>query len=686
MRRIVKILHVALASAALATCAPHAGSPHAQVAEPERAASAIDVSAIDATCKPCDDFYSYANGVWLAQTKIPATLSSYGPAVELAERNGRIVNAVILDSAAAVRAGSAPIGSDSFKIGAFYDACVDTARADLLAVQPLKAVFDRIAAAVTPAEFMRVAGELKRSDQIGFIAVGVSPDQRDSNHYVTIVAFLGGLGLPNRDYYLGPDERYAAIRVAYLSHVQRMFELAGETPAASAAHAQSVVTLETELARRQLDVAAARDPRNTYNKITFDDLTRLTPHIPWRPFFEGMGAPPVADVNARYPESWRALDSLMSSVSLDEWKSLLRWELLHAEAAALSAPIVAEDFAFTSRLTGAITPRPRADVCTDETRTAMGDLIGKEYVRRAFPAATRDRARVMVDSIVSVLREQVLKFDGVSDSTRQAALAKVDSLRRQVGYPDEWQSYSGLPIEAGEYVENRRRLSRFRSDLAWTRLNHEVDKDAWGTSPASAGAFYRPPYNLIVTTAAMLQPPFFDPGADDAVNYGAIGAIIGHELMHAFDPIGRQFDAAGNQRDWWTKADDASYVAMTRRFIDQYNGYPFDSTHHVNGQTTLGENVADFGGLKLAYLAVEKGLQGKPRSKVGGFTREQRFFLSYAQVLRSLIRPEAALQMLNGTHSPAQWRVNGPLSRMPEFAAAWNCKSGDRMVVADRKP
>lgn len=641
-------------------------------------ASAIDLTAIDGTCSPCEDFYQYANGAWIARTTIPTNRASVGTLSELRDEVQNVLNEIIGASAEDVRAGRARQGSNAYKIGAQYAACVDTAQIEKLGISPVADTFRNISGIGDRAGLLRVMGQLQRSMSVGPIAAGLAPEQTNASRYLTVFAFLGGLGLPSREYYVDNSERYIGIRAAYRDHVQRMFGLIGERNAPTAADA--VVALETALATLQPDLTTARDPRNTYNKVTLAQLAALTPAIPWDAFLSGLDAPALSEVNARYPKALLGLDGLMSSVPLDEWKMLLRWLVVKTMASSLPEVFAAEDFAFNARLTGVEVRQSRDVVCAEETSRVMGDVLAQAFVEKRFSPKARQHARDMTSRILSVLRQRLVTVGWMQEPTRNAALAKVDAMLLKVGYPDEFRRHQDLTALPTEYLGNRIRTRLAAHKRDWARLGQTVNRDDWRGPPSQPRAFYGPPYNDIHVFAALLQPPVFDLRADDAQNYGAAGAIIGHELSHAFDITGRRFDASGTARDWWTAADSERYTRIADKIEQQYGQYAISPDQRVNGRATLGENIADLVGLQIAYAAMQ--LAGQNGGLKDDFTREQRFFLAYARMFRVVERPEAALGARSGSHAPFKWRVNGPLANMTEFAKAFGCKEGDAMVLA----
>lgn len=639
----------------------------------------VDLANLDTTCAACTNFFQFANGGWLRRTSIPAAYASWGSFNELADRNQLVLRRII-EAAAAKPA--APAGSNDQKIGAYYRACMDSVAAERAGIAPIRALLDRVAALKTTADVRAALGPLEREAGLAPFGAGVGTDDKNSDSLLVSMG-QGGLGLPDRDYYLKTDARAQQIRDRYLAHVARMLVLAGGTDSARAtADARTVLALETKLAQASMSRVEQRDPARVYHKMTLAEFQRTTPGIAWAPFFAAVGAPPVATVNVRQPAFFRAVDSLLTSEPVDAWRTYLRWRAVSSAANALSSAFVNERFAFMRTFTGATEQQPRWKRCVNGTNAALGELVGQEYVKQTFTPEAKARALAMVANLQAALHDRIAALTWMSDSTKRQAEAKLAAFTRKIGYPDTWIDYSALQVADGSYYANLRRAARFAEARDWAKLGRPIDKGEWGMTPPTVNAYYNPSWNEIVFPAGILQPPFYDPAADDAVNYGAMGAVIGHEMTHGFDDQGRQYDARGNLRDWWTPGDAARYTAEAQKVVAQFAGYTVvDSATRVNGQLTLGENIADLGGLTIAYAALQKANAGKPVQRIDGFTPDQRFFLGWAQVWRERQRDEAArAQVATDVHSPGLWRVNGPLSNMPEFQAAWGCRAGDAMV------
>jgi putative endopeptidase len=652
--------------------------------------TAIDRANMDTTCSACSDFFDYANGGWLRTAKIPASKTGLGSFGMLSDRNEAVVRSILDDDAAAVHSAAVKPGTNQWKVGMFYASCMDTVGVAARGIEPLRPTLDAIGRVKSSGDLVRVFASSERRNGLAPFAITPAPDPKNVKETI-VSANQGGLGLPDREYYLKTDARSEELRMQYVAHVTRTLELIGEPATQAASDADRVVALETALARAALPRVAMRDPNAVYHKMSLAEFQRLTPHIEWREYLSAVGGARATTVNVRTPAFFTALDSLITTIPLDDWKSYLRWHAAASAAPTLGPAFVAEDFHFNSTvMRGVEEQEPRWRRCATATNAALGWAVGQEYVKRTFTPEARTRAAQMVDNLVSALRERIAQLDWMSAATRRQATAKLDAFLRKVAYPDTWRDYSTLLVKPGAYYENAAMAGEWNRHRAWTRLGKPVDRTEWTMVPPTVNASYSPSLNQIQFPAGILQPPFFDPDADDAVNYGGIGAVIGHEMSHGFDDQGRQFDAQGNLRDWWTPEDAAKYKVEAQRIVDQFNGYTVvDSSTHVNGWLTLGENIGDFGGLTVAYAALQKALaarraRGEQIATIDGFTPEQRFFLSWAQIWREIQRPQAErLQVATNPHSPAKWRVNGPLSNMPEFKQAWGCKDGDPMVRPD---
>jgi putative endopeptidase len=633
----------------------------------------LDPANLDTTCAPCQDFYRYANGGWLARTSLPPEYPSYGSFVELIDRNNRTLR-VILDS----------LGSHE-KLGAFYTSCMDSAAVEAAGAAPLQNELRRIAAIRSPHDVIQT---IARSHHHGWDALfnfGATPDFKNSTMIIAAAA-QGGLGLPDRDYYVRSDSTARALRTAYLAYVSRGLELLGDAPAAADSEAHHILALETALARASLTRVERRDPAANYHKLTLAAADSLTSNVSWAAFLKETGAPATDAINIGQPRFFKAADSLIGAVPIADWRAYLRWHFTRHLAPWLSSPFVNASFEFQRALTGVQQQLPRWKRCIQTTNVMMGDALGQAYVRHTFTPEARRRALAMVDDLVAALDDRLHTLEWMGDSTRVRAIAKLRAFGKKIGFPDRWRDYSKLKIDRADLAGNVVRAQTFNTARDLNRIGKRLDPAEWRMTAPTVNASYNPSYNDITFPAGILQPPFYDPAADDAVNYGGMGAVIGHEMTHGFDDQGRQFDAQGNLTDWWTPDDAQRFKDRASRVAAQFDAYTVvDSGTHVNGRLTLGENIADLGGLKIAYAAFQRSLQGKPRPpNIDGLTPEQRFFLAWAQIWRAKQTDQFLRnQVVTDPHAPAQWRVRGPLSNLREFAEAFGCKAGDAMVRED---
>jgi len=656
----------------------------AVAAAPETAKHGVDVSYMDPSVKPCDDFYRYANGAWLKTAQMPKKNYRWGMAQEVRERNTQIQVDILRQLAARP---DWPQGSLQQKICDFYRSGMDVAAIERAGLEPLASRFARILGMRTPADLAAEVGRLHVENINPCFIFEISTDDKNSTSLISYVQQYGWC-LPDRDHYLQVDEESKELRRKYGQHVIRMFELLGDAPEAAGRSAGAVLAIETRLAKASLPWSAWSDPKSIYNKMSRDQLPQEAPGFAWEEYFKAIALPDSESQIMVQPLSFfREFAAMAATVPLADWKAYLRWHLAHALAPYMSEAIAEQDFKFFSQtLQGSQEPAPRAErmqrVILDSTLDmAMGEL----FVERAFSAESRAKATTMVSHIMSVLRETILALDWMSDSTKKSALKKLDSMAVKVGYPEHWRDYASLEIDHGPFVLNVLRANTFEFQRRMARLGKPVDRSEWSSSPAELTAHCYPWTNEVCFAAGILQPPFFDPEADDASNYGAIGTIIAHELTHDFDTGGRQFDETGSLKDWWTEEDSRAYEARTTPFIKQYNSYKPLPDKAIDGRLTLDENIADLGGLKIAYAAFKKSLAAKPRpALIDGFTPEQRFFIGFAQIYRQIYTPESLRRTLeSNSHSPMEYRVIGPLADFPPFHEIFGCRRGDPMRPAD---
>ncbi len=643
----------------------------------------LDIANLDTTCAPCTNFYQFANGGWLKANPIPAAYAQWGSFNELAESNNDKLKHV-LDDAAAQRLTAADPAVR--KVGDFYAACMDTIAIERAGYAPIKPDLARIAAIRSPADVQRYMIAEAANGSGGLFDLGSTQDFKNSSQVIGGIG-QGGLGLPDRDYYFKTDAATAAIRAAYVRHIANDLVLVGDTPERAAAFAQQILALETSIAGSHLTRVQQRDPNESYHRMTPVQVQTLAPDFDWNALWAADHVPGITAINVANPKYVTTVDSLLKTIPVDQWKAYFTWNLVSRSANTLSSPFVNEAFEFSRNLTGAKELLPRSKRCIASTDRALGEALGKAYVQQYFTPEAKARANAMVNNIKAEYRERVASRTWMSDSTRQMAYAKLDAFVQKIGYPDKWRDYTTLAVKPdNSYHANAVAVAVFNNADDLSRIDKPLDRSRWGMSPPTVNAYYNPLMNEIVFPAGIMQPPFFDPNADDAVNYGGMGAVIGHEMSHGFDDEGAQFDAQGNLKTWFTKSDLANFKTRTAAYADQFDSYTVLDSLHINGKLTNGENIADLGGLSIAYAALEKALGNKPRTKIDGYTPEQRFFLAWAQIWRSNTRPEAArARLATDPHSPDMWRVNAPLANMPAFAAAWGCKEGSPMVLPASK-
>jgi putative endopeptidase len=634
---------------------------------------------MDRSVNPCVDFYQYACGGWMAANPIPPDQTSWDPFGQLDERN-RIILRGILEKASALDSGRSLVDQ---KIGDYYASCMDEAAIDKLGAAPLKPDLDRIDAMASKAGIVNVLTPLQL---IGVnVLFGFSSGADFKNSMLEIAQVdQGGLGLPDRDYYFKDDAKSAELRKQYLEHVQKMLELLGEPAEKAAADAQAVMRFETGLAKGSLELVARRDPSQVYHKLTVHELVSLSPAIDWPKYFEGMGAPQFTGLNVAVPNFFRTVESMIVQTSLDDIKTYLRWQLVHAEAPFLAKPFVDENFHFFRQiLAGAKEIEPRWKRCVNAVDSDLGFALGQKYVDVAFGPEQKARTLKMVEEIEGALKTDIQTLSWMTPATKEQALVKLRAVTNKIGYPDKWRDYSSVKIVRGDAVGNDERATQFEVHRQLNKIGTPTDRSEWGMTPPTVNAYYDPTENNINFPAGILQPPFYDKRLDDAVNYGAIGAVVGHELTHGFDDQGRQFDPEGNLKDWWTPEDAKEFEKRAECFIQEYSKFePIDNVH-LNGKLTLGENTADNGGLRLAFMALMDALKGKMPPKTDGLTPQQRFFLGWGQIWCQNVRPETSRMMVQvDPHSPGRARVNDVVSNMPEFQQAYACKIGQPMVAA----
>lgn len=636
---------------------------------------------MDFSVKPGDNFYLYANGNWIKNHPIPASKTRWGSFDELREESSKRMRALLEEAVA--KSGT---NSTYQKIGDFYTSGMDSATIEQLGWQPIKADLENIDAINNVNEFLSRLANM-RTQGIGNALFGffVQPDRRNVTVYIPYLS-QGGTSLPDRDYYLKTDARSTTIRNAYQKHLENTFSLIGEDAATARRHADAVMRIETALAKVQLSRVELRDPYKTYNKFSVKDFSATTPSVDWNSLLNQLQLTGADSVVVNNPSFFKTLDILLTALPLDDWKTYLKWQLLNSASPFLSSAFVKEDFSFTQVLTGQKEPTPRWQTVSTLIDRTLGDLPGQLYVSKYFKPEARQRMQELVNNLQQTFASRIQQLDWMSDETKTRALEKLNAFTKKIAYPDKWRDYAGLTINRDDYLGNVRRASQFAYNEMMARFGKPVDKTLWGMTPPTINAYYNPSNNEIVFPAGILQFPFFDFGADDAVNYGGIGAVIGHEMTHGFDDQGSQFAADGNLKNWWTKEDADKFKQRTTLVVNEYNNFTVLDTLHVNGKLTLGENLADLGGLNIAYEAFTHTKQFREGKDIDGFTPTQRFFLSWAQVWRNNTLPETAAQLLlTDPHSPGMHRCNGPVVNMNAWYEAFHVQPGDKMYVAPDK-
>jgi putative endopeptidase len=672
-----------VAAALIVLLAPAPPGGRARDAQEPRASarSGIDIQGFDPAVRPQDDLYRHVNGGWLDRTAIPAERASYAAFTELADRVDADLFAIIEELQA--RAYK-PRGSVAQQVADLYTSLLDEARLEALGATPIRRVLDRIDAIRSTRDFAATAGYLQTIGTSGAFVGVVSADARRRARPALNLS-QGGTMLPDRGYYLGAEARFGEIRGAYEAYLTRIFTLAGR--ATAAADAKAVLALETALARVQWTAVEGRDPLRTNNVYTIDQLGAVMPGFDWIGWARPQGMPPSTTVVIAQPSFFVTFASLVPSVPLETWKAWLAARHITSAAPFMNEAFGDARFEFFGRmLAGQQEPRARWRRGVSLVSTYLGEAIGRLYVERHFPQAARSRMQALVANLLDACRESLARVDWMADSTKRQALDKLSRLSMKIGSPDRWRDYRRLVIRAGDLIGNLQRAQQFENNYRVTWLTQPASRDQWLVTPQTINAYYHPAVNEVVFPAAILQPPFFMPDADDAVNYGAIGAVIGHEIGHAFDDRGRRFDSAGAIRDWWTASDDQEYRRRVQGLVDHYDRYSPLPGVRVDGTLTLGENIGDLAGLQVAYRAYTMSRGGKPAPVIDGLTGDQRFFMGWAQVWRSKDREEYLRQMvLTNPHPPNEFRANGPLSHIDAFYDAFDVRPGDKLYVEPAK-
>jgi endothelin-converting enzyme/putative endopeptidase len=670
----------ALAAASLLLSAlPLFAQPAAQPLETMPYSPSLDVSSLDKSVDPCVDFYKFSCGGWQKKNPIPADQSGWSVYAKLSNENQQFLWGIL--EADAKAKDRTPVQQ---KVGDYFASCMNTQAIDALGIKPVAGELAKIDALKTREELATAIGALHREHEGNFFFdSGTSQDSVDSSLMIVQVQ-AGGLGLPDRDYYLKTDAKSLTLREQYVAYIEKLLTLSGESAEKAKAEAEATLRIETALAKASLTRVQRRDPHNTYHMMTVAELGKIAPAFDWPAYFALQGAPGVAKLNVSQPEFIEAVQAELTNEPVEALRGYLRFHLLTAAAPFLAKPFEQVDFDFYSKtLRGTPEMPPRWKTCTRAVDRNLGEALGQEFVKRTFSADTKAKTRRMTEQIETAMQQEIEGLDWMSPETKQEALRKLHAIRNKIGYPDNWRDYSKLEVNPNDYFGNTERAYRFEDARRWNKLGKPVDLNEWGMTPPTVNAYFNPRMNDINFPAGVLQPPLYDPKLDDAPNYGNTGATIGHELTHAFDDEGRQFDSKGNLRDWWTAADAKGFEDRINCIRDQYAEYVIVDDIHINSKLTSGEDVADLGGTLLAYIAWKKQTEGQKLADGDGFTPDQRFFVGMAQWACENQRPEnLRVSAVTNPHSPGFARINGVVSNLPEFQQAFSCKAGQPMVHA----
>ena len=640
---------------------------------------ALDVTSMDRTADPCVDFFRYSCGGWIKNNPIPPDQSAWDTYSKMQDENTARLRGILEEASQPDPSRNAA----KQKIGDYYASCIDEQAIEAKGPQPLQDMLNRIAAISSKQEFADVASSMV-TDNVFFRFDSIQ-DFRDASKVVAN-ADQGGLGLPDRDYYVKDDAKSQELRTKYVAHVQKMFQLLGDAPELAAKEAESVLRIETALAKGSMTRVERRDPKNLDHKMTGSDFEKITPEFAWSRYFSKIGLPKVDSLNVAAPGFFKTLSQQLADQSLDDWKTYLRWHLVHANAPQLSSAFLNENFDFYGKtLQGQEQLKPRWKRCTENIDDYLGEALGQAYVEKYFSPQAKQEALKIVKEIQAAMEQDIKSLPWMSAPTKEQALAKLHGMANKIGYPDKWRDYSKLEIVRGDNLGNFQRARQFEFNRQLAKIGKPVDRGEWDMSPPTVNAYYNPQMNDINFPAGVLQPPAFDLDSDAAPNYGDTGGTVGHELTHGFDDEGRQFDAQGNLRDWWTPQDAKEFEKRAACISNQYSNYTIIDNIKINGKLTLGEDVADLGGLLLAYMAWKQDTKAQKLDPIDGLTPEQRFFVGYGQSWCGQVRDESKrLRATIDPHSPEKYRTNGVVSNMPEFQQAFHCKAGSPMVNQNR--
>ncbi|NUM80704.1 M13 family metallopeptidase [bacterium] len=641
----------------------------------------IDRKNLDTTVSPGTDFYQYANGGWLKNNPIPEAFGSWGSFNELRDQN----NIKLHDLLEGAMKANAPKGTIKQKIGDFYASGMDSAGIEAAGLTPLAGEFARIDAIQSGSDLQDVIAHLHHYSMAPMFNFYSDQDAKNSNDVIA-QATQGGLTLPERDYYFNMDDKSKSIRAEFLTHMKKMFTLMGQDSVTAEKNAQTVMNIETRLAKASMTVVEQRDPNATYHKMTIEEVSRLTPNFTWTKYLASVGLGEVQSLNVAQPEFFKEVNAMQTAVSLDDWKTYLRWHVINMAAPYLNQAFVEQNFKFNGTvLTGQRALQLRWKRVSNTVDQRIGMALGQLYVEKYFPPRAKAKANEMIGNLKAAMKDHIEKLEWMTDSTKAKAQKKLSTFAVKIGYPDQWRDYTGLEIDRGSYIINIMRADSFEFRRLMAKVGKPVDREDWGMTPPTVNASYNPGLNTITFPAGILQWPFFNPDADDAFNYGCMGAVIGHEITHGFDDEGRQYDAEGNLKDWWLPEDEKQFNLRAKLVEEQFNQFVAVDSLHVNGKLTLGENLADLAGLTIAYDAMKKSMEGKPApAKIDGFTAEQRFFLAWAQIWRVNMRDQTLrLLVTTDPHAPGKFRVNGPFANMKQFQEAFGLSDNDPMIRPD---
>jgi len=686
VRLLLQVVILTLLFVAIPVCGQGPSAKAAPSGAPDatspRPAPRFDIANIDKSLDPCQDFYQYACAKWMKNNPIPNDYTDWVSFSEVYEHNLSVLHQ-ILEKVGANDSARTPVTQ---KIGDFYSSCMDEKTINEKRWAPLKPELDRIAAVNDKGQMIEVMAHLEVIGPNPLLSFGSSPDFHNSE---VMQAWLdqSGLSLPDRDYYLKDDADMVAIRKVYLDHMQKMFVLLGQSPEQATRNAETVMRIETALAKAFMDRTLRRDPKNLDHKMTVAEIAAQAPNFHLDRYFAVFGPPAFKDLNVANPDFFKQINAMIDSTPLDDWKVYMSWQILNSDAAWLSDDFVQEDFQFQKALTGQQELPVRWKRCVNATDGAIGEALGQPYVEQTFGADGKQRMLKMVEALEKSLHKDISELPWMTEETKKQALIKLAAIRNKIGYPDKWRDYSKLSIVRGDLLGNLARASEFETNRQVQKIGKPVDKLEFGMTPPTVNAYYSGTHNEIVFPAGILQPPFFDKTMDDAVNFGGIGLVIGHELTHGFDDEGRKFDPKGNLRDWWTEKDGTEFEKRAGCIDQEYSGFVAVDDLHLNGKLTLGENTADNGGARIGLMALHEMMaesKQDPKKTIDGYSPDQRYFLGFARVWCENITPETErINVRTDPHSPGRWRVNGVVRNMPEFQKAFGCKPGTPMAPAN---